>query len=65
MKKQDGCVCQGCGDTYQVDLIVPDEVWEKIKPEKAEKGGGLLCGACIMSHIETMSDYAAWELVKV
>lgn len=62
---KDGCLCQGCGDHYTVDLIVPDEVWEKIKPEGKEKSAGLLCGACIMSHIEAMSDYAAWELVKV
>jgi|AntRauTorcE11897_2_1112592.scaffolds.fasta_scaffold21516_2 hypothetical protein len=61
----EGSLCEGCGDLYQVDLIVPDDVWEKIKPEGKPVGDGLLCGACIMSHIESTSDYAAWELVSI
>jgi hypothetical protein len=42
---------------YKVDLMVPDRVWEKIKPAGKAKGAGLLCGACIMKRIEGLGDY--------
>ena len=47
------CKCQGCGSPYQIDLIVPDDMWEKIKPHGAKKGGGLLCPVCIAQEIHT------------
>lgn len=50
----DGCTCQSCGKTFRVDIIVPDYLWEKIKPEGKPKGGGLLCGSCIMERLESM-----------
>lgn len=56
------CVCQNCGKQFKVDLIVPDELWDKIKPEEKLKGGGLLCGSCIMDRIEKVSDYDCWFL---
>lgn len=58
------CKCQGCGEQYKVDLIVPDEVWERIKPEGKPPGAGLLCGACIMARIEAGGDYDAWNLTR-
>ena len=58
----EGCQCQRCGDHFTVDLLVPDEVWERIKPEGKARGGGLLCGACIMTSIEAQSDYDTWRL---
>ena len=48
------CICQQCGRNYRVDLIVPDDVWEKIKPDGKAKGAGLLCGACILNKIEAL-----------
>ena len=60
-----GCTCQGCGCRFTVDVLVPDEVWEKIKPEGKPEGAGLLCGACIMERIEQASGYDAWRLVRV
>ena len=51
------CTCQGCGKQYRVDLIVPDNVWEKIKPAGKASGAGLLCGACIMNKIELYGEY--------
>lgn len=60
-----GCKCQGCGRLYTVDLLIPDELWERIKPEGKPQGAGLLCGACIMERIEQISGYAAWKLVEV
>lgn len=48
---QDGCNCQGCGVCYTADLLVPDDVWEKIKPEGKAQGAGLLCPNCIMSRL--------------
>ena len=58
-----GCTCQRCRKVFQVDLIIPDDLWEKIKPDSA-CAGGLLCGACIMESIERISSFDAWKLVK-
>lgn len=55
------CRCQNCGNLYNVDLLVPDELWKRISPNPVEgyKGGGLLCGMCIMQRIEAfgIDDY--------
>ena len=51
------CKCQRCGSQYKVDLIVSDEIWERIKPEGKPIGGGLLCGQCIMLCIEGFGEY--------
>lgn len=32
--------------------MVPDHIWEKIKPHDASPGGGLLCGSCVIRRIE-------------
>lgn len=45
------CTCQDCGKQYNIDLIIPNEYWEKITPKK---GGGLLCGSCIMLKLEKL-----------
>lgn len=58
------CKCQDCGKQFKVDLLIPDELWEKIKPEGKEEGAGLLCGSCIMTKIESISDYDAWHLIN-
>ena len=50
------CTCQGCRCKYGVDFVVPDEVWEIIKPKGKGKGEGLLCGSCIAKKIDAMSD---------
>jgi len=59
------CTCQGCSKQYIVDLIIPDELWERIKPDGKDSGAGLLCGACIMKRIEKISDYDYWHLAKI
>lgn len=27
------CQCQDCGRKYTVDLLVPDDLWNRIKPK--------------------------------
>ena len=49
------CKCQGCGDQYNYDLIVPDDLWEIIKPPNKPEGAGLLCGICIAKRLESLS----------
>lgn len=51
MGRDERCLCQGCGERYSGDLAVPDDVWERIKPEGANTGAGLLCASCIMMRI--------------
>lgn len=58
------CRCQRCGRQYKVDILMPDEIWEKIKPKGKPVGAGLLCGACITDALEKMG-YSAWKLVKI
>jgi hypothetical protein len=55
------CVCQRCGNKYKVDIIIPDELWEQIKPQHKPIGAGLLCGNCIVDALEERG-YSAWEL---
>lgn len=58
------CKCQGCGKQYKVDIIVPDDLWEIIKPKGKPVGSGLLCGGCIMKKIEEQNEYDGWILTK-
>lgn len=53
--------CQGCWNTFKLDLLIPDELWEQIKPEGKLKGAGLLCPTCIVRKIENIYNYAAMK----
>lgn len=54
------CVCQQCGRDYKVDLIIPSDFWERIKPEGKSKREGCLCGSCIMSNIEDFNQHGVF-----
>ena len=57
------CKCQDCGTLYRVDILVPDDLWEKIRPDKErDPEAGLLCGPCIMRRIEEREEYGAFSL---
>ena len=58
------CKCQGCGEQYKIDLIVPNKLWERIKPKDRPEGGGLLCGRCIMVALENILEHDCFLLVK-
>ncbi len=58
------CKCEACQADYRVDVLVPNDLWERIKPFGKPQGGGLLCGPCIMGNIEALDEYAAFHLVK-
>ena len=58
------CTCQGCGNKYKVDIIIPDTLWEKIKPEGKPIGAGLLCGRCIFERIEKQDKYTSWHFTE-
>jgi hypothetical protein len=57
--------CQGCGKAYKVDVMIPNDIWERIKPGGKPVGAGLLCGLCIMERMERTLDYSAYKLVEV
>jgi hypothetical protein len=65
-EKSEGCTCHGCGRKYNVDLLLPDEIWEQISPKKVEgfKGGGLLCPMCIGQKLEAFGKPDWFHLVK-
>ena len=56
-----GCLCENCGIRYKVDILIPDDLWEKIT---GKVGKGLLCGRCIMEAIEGLGRYFAFSLVS-
>ena len=58
------CICQDCGEGYKVDIIVPDDLWEKITPKGKAVGAGLLCGSCIAKFIEGFNKYEVYHLVE-
>ena len=49
------CLCQECRKQYKIDLIIPDEMWKLISPNKDDSG--LLCGECIMKKLEQLNKY--------
>jgi len=56
--------CQDCGRQYGADVLVRNKTWERIKPTGLSKGGGLLCGGCIVKRIEALEMHSAWRLVR-
>ena len=50
------CKCQNCNEQYKIDLLIPNNLWSKIRPgqPKSDKESGLLCGSCIMSKLEKL-----------
>lgn len=46
--------CYDCGmkydDTGWIEIVVPDDIWETISPTH-RKGGGLLCGSCLIRRL--------------
>lgn len=60
-----GCTCQGCGERYRVDLLIPDALWDEIRPAGKAGSPGLLCGSCIMNAIEERGEFDAFELSEI
>lgn len=58
------CKCQECGKHYKVDILVDDDLWDKIRPKHKKRSAGMLCGICIMKKIESFDIYTAYELRK-
>jgi hypothetical protein len=58
------CFCHRCGKDYKVDVMVPDVIWERIRPDKTRPTeAGLLCGACVFTELENLNEYSAYYLV--
>lgn len=55
----DGCRCQQCGTKFMGDLLVPDDVWEQVKPAGKSPGSGILCPSCIVSNIVSSGIWSA------
>jgi len=59
------CICQSCGEKYKIDLLISDDLWEKIKPINKPVRAGLLCGGCIMKRLERILDYSTFKLKEI
>ncbi len=63
--REAGCLCHGCGRRYLVDLLVPDELWDKIRPDPSRgAAAGLLCPRCIGARLESLGQPAAFTLAR-
>jgi len=59
------CLCQNCGRQYTIDFILPDDIWNQIRPDGKSIGAGLLCGNCIFEKLEREFKYKAYHIVNV
>ena len=50
--------CYDCGLDYDsagwIEAIIPDKVWNMIRPDGCGEGGGILCITCIARRLEIM-----------
>ena len=63
--REEGCLCRGCGRRYRVDVVVPDPLWERIRPPGPVVEAGLLCGSCVMERIEALGEFDAYGLISL
>lgn len=59
--KEDGCTCHQCQSTYKVDMVLPDDMWNRI----ARYDGEMLCGRCICARLETLDEFGAYQLIDL
>jgi hypothetical protein len=55
VREEEGCTCQGCGQSYKVDFLLADNLWQTISD-----GKNLLCGKCIVDALEHMGFGGYW-----
>lgn len=62
-----GCICQSCLSRFTVDLMVPDDLWEVVKPQDKPLGSGLLCPQCIIERVveRLKGEFAAFKLERL
>lgn len=56
--KETGCTCDRCGDTYKIDLNLPNELWWKINPVTYK----MLCPECIGELLKWINEFGAYHL---
>jgi hypothetical protein len=54
MRKKIGCYDCGLvyGEPGWVEAVIPDAIWNEIRPENASEGGGILCITCICRRLK-------------
>jgi len=56
--------CLKCGQKREkTTLMLPDDVWNKIKPLNTE-GGGSLCAYCIIDKLDDMG-WSGWKMEMI
>lgn len=53
-----GRICGVCGRRYKLDIMLPNQMWQKINPE----GHEFICGRCILRRIEASGRCGAYTL---
>lgn len=48
--------CYDCGKEYGkddwIEAIIPDKIWNAIRPDGCAEGGGILCISCIAKRLK-------------
>jgi len=58
--------CHDCGLQYGgdawIEAVVPDQIWDQIRPTGSSKGCGILCVSCIARRLRIlgMKDVPVW-----
>jgi hypothetical protein len=60
--QSDGAACFDCRLTYGapgwIEGVIPDKVWNRIRPEGAAEGAGLLCICCISKRLAAIGAHS-------
>lgn len=60
------CHCYDCGLLYGsdgwIEAVIPDKIWNKIKPTECADGCGILCVTCISRRLKVkgIEDVPVW-----
>lgn len=66
MSKENHCQCYDCGIQYGndnwIEAVIPDKVWNKIKPKNCADYCGILCISCIARRLSVLGydDVPVW-----
>ena len=58
-------ICEKCGRHYKIDLVVPHDLWLKIRLNKERPPEeGLICAICLITAIEETEQYGVYRLIS-
>jgi len=56
-------ICQGCGIHFDIVLMLPFELWKKVKGSLSDNSH--ICGVCIIKRLEEDNYYGTLQVDNV